>query len=75
MRSAVSFFLHVRSPHEQTNGIITFAHFEEGGLVENESNAEDDKSILASIDELSTYNDSDNGSISTNALEDIWDGS
>ena len=44
-----------------------------GGLAENEWNAEEDESIFPSTDELSTENDSDDGYISTNVLEDIWD--
>ena len=36
--------------------------------------AEETESILASIDESSTDNDSVGGSISTNTLEDMWDG-
>ena len=43
-------------------------------LAENKCNAEEDESILASIDESSTDHDFDDGSISTNYLEDIWDG-
>ena len=42
-----------------------------GGLAENEWNAEEDESIFPSTDELSTENDSDDGYISTNVLEDI----
>ena len=48
--------------------------FEEGNLVENECNIEEDESSLSSIDYLYTENDSDDGSISTNALEEIRDG-
>ena len=75
MQSSVSYIRYATSYHEQTGNIITFVHFEEGYLVENEQNSEEDESIPASIDELSTENDSYGGSISTNALEDIWDGS
>ena len=48
--------------------------FEEGNLVENECNIEEDESSLSSIEYLYTENDSDYGSISTNALEEIRDG-
>ena len=72
MQSEVSYIPYATSPHELTVGIITFAQFEEGVLVENERNSEEDKSILALNDESSTDNDSDYGSISMNSLEDIW---
>ena len=39
--------------------------------MENEHKVEEDEPISASIDELSTDEDSDDGSINTNALEDI----
>ena len=45
-----------------------------GSLVENERNAEEDESISSSIYELSTDDESKNGSISTNNPEDIQDG-
>ena len=73
MQSEVSYIPYATSSHEQTGDIITFAHFEEGGLVENKCNAEEGKSFLASIDESSTYYESDDLSISTNTLKDIWD--
>ena len=44
------------------------------GLVENELNAEEDESILASIDESSTEDDSGGGSIRTKNSKDIRDG-
>ena len=44
-------------------------------LVENECNTEEDESISASIDELSTDDDCNDGYIGTNTLKDIWDGS
>ena len=59
MRPAVSYIMYTISYHEQTGEIITFAQFEEGDLVQKESNSEEDESIPYSIDELSTYNDSD----------------
>ena len=67
--------MYATSSHEQNGNIITFAQFEEGDLLENKHIAEEDKSILDSIDGLSTDNDSEEGSISTDALGDIWDGS
>ena len=42
--------------------------------MEKKHNLVEDESILASIDETSTDNKSDYGSISTGALEDILDG-
>ena len=42
--------------------------------MENEQNVAEDESILASIDESSSYDDSDEGYISMNSLEDIPDG-
>ena len=41
--------------------------------MENERNLVEDESISDSIDESSAYDNSDNESISTGALEDIWD--
>ena len=35
MVPAVSYIPYAKSAHEQTGGIITFSHFEEGDLVEN----------------------------------------
>ena len=61
--------------HERTGDILTFAHFVEGSLVENERNAEIDISISASTDDSSTHNDSDDGFISMKSHEDIWYGS
>ena len=43
MRPAVSYIPYATSYHEQTVGIITFTHFEEGGLVENECNVAEDE--------------------------------
>ena len=62
------------SYHEQTGYIINFAQIEEGGLVENECNVVEYESILASIDELSKDDGSDDGSISMNTLGEIWGG-
>ena len=67
MRPKISYITYATSSHEQTGIIINFAQFEEGNVVENERNAEEDKSILDFIDESSTYDDSDDEYISTNA--------
>ena len=74
-RPAVLYMTHATLYHEQTGNIITFAPFGEGDLVGNENNTEEDESIFASIDELSTDDESDEGYISTNALEYFWYGS
>ena len=66
--------LYTTSYNEQTSDIITFAHLEEGGLVKNECNAEEDGYISASIDELSIDDDSDELYIGSNYIEDIRDG-
>ena len=42
--------------------------------MENERNLVEDESILDSIDKSPTDDEYDDGSISMNALEDIWDG-
>ena len=60
------------SSHEQTGKIIIFAQFEEVNLVENGHNTEEYEPFLSSIDEASTYHDSDDGYISTNTIKDIW---
>ena len=36
----VLYITYTTQSHEQTGNIITFAHFEEGNLVENEHNSE-----------------------------------
>ena len=56
----------------KTGKIVTFAQFEEGYLVENECNAEEDESILDSIYKSYTDNYSNEISIITNAIEGIW---
>ena len=70
-RPSVKYIPYTTSSHKQTGDIITFEQFEEGDLFENGLNVAEYESILASIDESSTYNDSDNVYIITNALEDI----
>ena len=71
MQPALSYIPYATSHYEQTGNIITFAQFQQGNLVENERNTEKEETISDSIDELSTYNDSDRVSISTNTLKDI----
>ena len=71
MRPEVSYVPYATSYHEQTGNIITFSHFEEVDLLENERNSEEEESILDSIDESYTEDESDDGSISTNVLGDI----
>ena len=75
MRSVVSYIPYATASHEQTGDILTFANFEENNSVENKRNLEEDESIFSLVVELSIYNDSDDGYISTNALEDIHNGS
>ena len=69
------YIAYATSSHEKTSDIINFAQSEEGNLVENERNSEENESISPLIDESSTENDSDEVYISINMLEDIWDGS
>ena len=66
--------MYATSSHEQTGDIITFTPFEEGNLVENECNVAEYESISDSIDESSTYDDSDDGFISMNAFGSIRNG-
>ena len=54
MRPSVLYIPCATSSHYQTGDIITFSHFEDGNLVENDRNAEEYESILYSIDDLST---------------------
>ena len=61
MQLSVLYITYTTSSHEQTGDIITFAKFEEGNLLENKINTEEDESISNSIDELYTDNDSDDG--------------
>ena len=41
MQSTVLYIMYATSSHEKNGKIITFAQFEEGGLVENEFNEEE----------------------------------
>ena len=43
MRPELSYIMYDTSYHERIFNIITFAHFEEGGLVENKQYAEEDE--------------------------------
>ena len=74
MEPSVSYIPYATSYHEQTGDIITFAQFEEGDLVENEWNLEEEESILTSIDKTSEDNDSNDVSISKDNHRDIQDG-
>ena len=75
LRPEVLYIPYDTSSHEKTGNIIPFAHFVEWNLVETKRCAEEYESKLPSIDELSTEDEYDDGSISTNALEDIRYGS
>ena len=74
MWPAVSYIPYTTSSHEQTGQIITFVQFEEGNVLEKERNVEEDESFLSPIDEWYTDGESDDRSIITNSLEDIWYG-
>ena len=54
--------------HEKTGNIGKFAQFEEGDLLENETNVAQVEYISASIDNSSTYADPDGRSIITDAI-------
>ena len=56
MLPAVLYIPYATLYYEQTRKIITFAQFEEVTLAGGKRNAEEESYILASIDELSTYN-------------------
>ena len=49
MHPEVLYIGYAASSHEQIGDMITFAQFEEGGLVENNHNAAEYESIMASI--------------------------
>ena len=66
MQPSVSYIMYATSYHEKTGNIITFAQFEEGGLVQNKNSGEEEELFLTSIDELCTEDGSDDGSIITN---------
>ena len=46
MQRAVLYTTYTKYYHEQTGSIIAFAQFEEGYLLKNERNAEEDESVL-----------------------------
>ena len=84
MHPAVTYTPCAASLREQTGDIITFAQFEEGNiLTKTRNDAEsgdksDNKSIMMSkqdIDAMNSDDESDHGSIPTEMLEDIRDGS
>ena len=58
IQPSVLYTTYATASHEQTCDIITFAHFEEGNLVEHKCNSDDD---------------SNDGYISTDVLKDIQD--
>ena len=68
MLTEVSYIPYAGSSQEQTEDIITFAKFEEGYLVENECNAEEDETTLASTDESYIDDEYDYIPISMNHL-------
>ena len=84
MRPAVTYTPYATSSKEKTGDVITFAHFEEGGLLtetrnDTESIDESDsetimmsKQDMENLDEKEKFDDDD---ISTETLEDIRDGS
>ena len=49
MQPEVSYIPYATSSHEKNGDIIIFAQFEEGNLLENELNTEEDKSFSDSI--------------------------
>ena len=52
MQPELLYISYTTSFHEQTGDIITFAQFEEGILLENERNLEEDVSTLAQLKSL-----------------------
>ena len=83
IRPAVTYTQYATSSKEQTGDVITFAQFEEGGLLsethnDTESNDEyDSESIMMSIrymENLGEIERFDEGLISTELLQDIRDG-
>ena len=87
MRPAVMYTPYATSLREQTGNIITFTHFEEGNVVsETRNDAESneksgDDSIMPSLlseeemDAMFYGDESDDEPMSTDMLEDIYDGS
>ena len=58
-RLSVSYIPYDTSFRGQTCDIIKFSHFEEWNILENKHNLVEDESMLASIDDLYAYNNSD----------------
>ena len=87
MRRAVTYTPYVTSSKEQNGDVITFAQFEEGNIITKTCNdAEisdkiDDESIIPpllrkeDIDAMDSGDESDHDLISTEMLEEIYDGS
>ena len=84
MCPAVTYTLYATSSKEQTGGVITFAHFEEGNILtetrnDTESGDESDsKSLMMNKQDMvntDSNEKSDHDIISTEMLEDIYDGS
>ena len=83
MRLAVAYILYATSSKEQTGNVITFAQFEEGGLLtetrnDTESGDESDiESIMMSEQDMENLDEKekfDDDHISTETLHDIRDG-
>ena len=84
MRPAVTYTPFATSPKEQTGYVITFAHFEEGNILNETLNdtegcdKSDSKSLMMSeqdMENLDSNENTDHKIISTEMLEDIRDGS
>ena len=84
IRPAVAYGPYATSPRKQTGDVITFAQFEEGGiLTETCNDAEsgdksNNESVIMSeqdMDAINSGDESDHDVISTDMLEDICDGS
>ena len=74
MQPEISYNPYATLSHEKIGNIINFAQFEDGDLLENKHNLVEEKIILSSIYESPEDNNSDDESISMDALKDIQDG-
>ena len=83
MRPAVTYTPYATSSKEQTGDVITFAQFEEGNLLNETRNdtesddASDSESIMMSERDMENLGETekfDEGLISTQLLQDIFDG-
>ena len=83
MRPAVTYTPYAMSSKGKTGDVITFAHFEEGGLLTETRNAtesgdeSDSKSIMMSEQDMENLDEKekfDDNHISTETLHDIRDG-